>query len=177
MKIPLSLLPIKGVPEAEVRNLAADLAALGLEAAVLPPAAAPRSACDPHRSQCRADDFLVLAGRRPGRYVLAVTDYDLYAGDLNFVFGMAQNPGKAAVISLHRLRWGADEAAFRARAVKEAIHELGHALGLGHCRTPTCVMRFSDSLADTDRKGPMMCPACRRKLWAAASEGNPAGDR
>lgn len=160
----LSLLPIKGVAEADLHNLAADLAALGLEAAMLPPAAVPHGACDPQRTQCRADDFLVLAARRPGRRVLAVTDLDLFADGLNFVFGMAQSPGKAAVVSLHRLRWGADEATFRIRAVKESVHELGHTLGLGHCRNPGCVMHFSNSLADTDRKGPMMCAACRRAL-------------
>lgn len=96
--------------------------------------------------------------------MLGVTDRDLYAGDLNFVFGLAQSPGRAAVISLFRLRAGADEAGFRARAVKEAVHELGHTLGLPHCPDPACVMHFSNSLADTDRKGAAHCQACRARL-------------
>ncbi len=53
---------------------------------------------------------------------------------------------------------------FKERALKEAIHELGHLLGLGHCPNPACVMFFSNSLGDTDRKGPGLCPECRRRL-------------
>jgi hypothetical protein len=33
--------------------------------------------------------------------------------------------------------------------MKEIFHELGHAIGLKHCEHRGCVMRFSDSLADT----------------------------
>jgi len=50
------------------------------------------------------------------------------------------------------------------RALKEAVHELGHLLGLPHCDNPRCIMFFSNTLADTDRKGPGFCPACRGKL-------------
>ena len=34
--------------------------------------------------------------------MLAVTDVDLYADDLNFAFGIAQRSGEACVISLFR---------------------------------------------------------------------------
>ena len=79
-------------------------------------------------------------------------------------------PGAAlAVISLARLYpefYGQprDPGLFKARAVKEAVHELGHLLGLGHCPDPACVMAFSNSLADTDRKGPGFCAPCRECL-------------
>jgi len=51
-----------------------------------------------------------------------------------------------------------------ARAVKEAVHELGHTFGLDHCSDPRCVMHFSNMLADTDRKGREFCPSCRARL-------------
>ena len=57
-----------------------------------------------------------------------------------------------------------DDALFLQRAVKEAVHELGHTCGLGHCRNPRCVMFFSNTLHDTDVKGPGFCTACRDKL-------------
>ena len=52
------------------------------------------------------------------------------------------------------------------KQVKEAVHELGHTRGLGHCADPRCVMAFSNSLADTDRKGKEFCARCTYKLRA-----------
>jgi archaemetzincin len=99
--------------------------------------------------------------------VLGVVDHDLYVPELNFVFGEASS--KAAVISLARLRqerYGLprDAALFRRRVLTEAIHELGHTYGLGHCENPRCVMFFSNSLPDTDRKGIEFCVKCKGRL-------------
>jgi archaemetzincin len=99
--------------------------------------------------------------------VLGVVDQDLYVPELNFVFGEAGQ--KAAVISLTRLRQEfyrlpQDQNFFHKRALTEAVHELGHTYGLGHCRNSHCVMFFSNSLMDTDRKGPQFCPECKIKL-------------
>jgi predicted Zn-dependent protease len=86
---------------------------------------------------------------------------------LNFVFGIAQPTGEACVISLFRLYLDADEARFRGRALKEAMHELGHTFGLGHCANPSCVMWFSNTLEETDRKGAAYCPRCEETLGLA----------
>jgi hypothetical protein len=88
---------------------------------------------------------------------------------LNFVFGLADPSSRCAIISLARLYpefYGQprNPGLFKARAVKEAVHELGHLLGLGHCPDPACVMAFSNSLGDTDRKGPGFCAPCRELL-------------
>jgi archaemetzincin len=99
--------------------------------------------------------------------VLGVVDQDLYVPELNFVFGEAGQ--RAAVISLTRLRQEfyrlpQDQNLFYKRALTEAVHELGHTNGLGHCRSPQCVMFFSNSLMDTDRKGQNFCLECNRKI-------------
>ena len=57
-----------------------------------------------------------------------------------------------------------DKNLFRERALKEAVHELGHTYGLGHCPDSTCVMHFSNSLPDTDLKGWKFCPDCQEKV-------------
>jgi archaemetzincin len=98
--------------------------------------------------------------------VLGVIEADLYADGLSFVFGQAEMPGQWAIISLHRLREGSEgdhDERLYVRALKEAVHEVGHTLGLGHCPDPSCVMHFSNTLADTDRKGTDPCAVCATK--------------
>ncbi|MFB0526196.1 MAG: archaemetzincin family Zn-dependent metalloprotease [bacterium] len=101
--------------------------------------------------------------------VLGVIDVDIFVPALNFIFGQADMDGKVALISLTRLReefYGSrkNEKLFLNRAVKEAVHELGHTFGLRHCGNPKCVMYFSNSLRDTDIKEADFCEQCREKL-------------
>ena len=103
----------------------------------------------------------------PYEKILGLVDHDLFVPELNFVFGEASS--KAAVISLTRLRQTfyrlpEDQALFHRRVLTEAVHELGHTYGLGHCGNPRCVMFFSNSLMDTDRKGSEFCRNCKSKL-------------
>lgn len=160
----MTLLPIAPVDARVVQDLARAIsAATGSRLTVASERAIPLAAYVPARRQHRAEALVGLARQEPGDRVLAVTEADLYSDDLNFVFGLADSPGRAAVISLHRLRADGDPSRFRERAVKEAIHELGHTMGLGHCPDPGCVMHFSNSLADTDRKAAALCGRCRRR--------------
>jgi len=97
--------------------------------------------------------------------LLGITEADLHVPSMNFVFGEAHPLWGVAVISLHRLRpefYGqtSDNTLFLERCAKEAIHEVGHILGLSHCDDPQCVMFFSNSIKDTDRKGLSFCKRC-----------------
>ncbi len=101
--------------------------------------------------------------------VLAVIDEDLFVPKLNFVFGEADMESGVAIISLARLRnenygYPPDSGLLLERTVKEAVHELGHTFGMGHCPDSRCIMYFSNTLEDTDRKGPSFCPECKGKL-------------
>lgn len=103
--------------------------------------------------------------------VLVVLDVDLYtpSHDLNFIFGQAQLGGMVALVSIHRLnpkfyREKDDDRLFLERIIKEAVHEVGHALGLGHCINTACVMCFSNNISDVDRKGASPCEICQGKL-------------
>ncbi|HII60104.1 TPA: archaemetzincin family Zn-dependent metalloprotease [Methanocaldococcus jannaschii] len=101
--------------------------------------------------------------------VLGVTEVDIYADNLNFVFGEAELFGKRALISLARLRpefYGLppNKDVLKIRALKEAIHEIGHVLGLIHCENKRCVMSFSNSIIDVDLKDWRYCKKCLKKL-------------
>lgn len=101
--------------------------------------------------------------------VLGVTEVDLYVPRLNFVFGEAECPGRTAIVSLFRLRpefYGRspDWPLFVERCAKEAVHEVGHTLGLGHCPNSACIMFFSNSILDTDRKKLAFCEKCWPKV-------------
>lgn len=101
--------------------------------------------------------------------ILGIIDKDLYVPELNFVFGEAMPFYGTAIISITRLRqeyYGLpkNNRIFKERMVKEAVHELGHTYGLDHCHNPKCVMFFSNSLADTDRKGDNLCGSCKSQI-------------
>jgi archaemetzincin len=160
----VTLLACGPVEPKDLNQLASALSEKGMCVTIATERPIPPRAFNSRRQQYRADEFLKVARSEPGGRVLAVTNSDLYADNLNYVLGLADFCGKCAVISLYRLRIGVDEKAFCRRAVKEAVHELGHTFGLAHCAKPSCVMFFSNSLRDTDRKETHWCEACEKKL-------------
>jgi archaemetzincin len=127
-------------------------------------------AFDKKRKQYRSSVILseikrYAAKKKDLSRVLGVVDADIFVPELNFVFGEAACPGKAALISLWRLKpefYGTapNMELFAERTLKEAVHELGHTLGLRHCSRSSCVMYFSNSIFDTDKKQSLFCDQC-----------------
>lgn len=132
-----------------------------------------------HRNQYNAsrilDDVKEIGIKEEYYRILAITSEDLYTERLNFVFGVAFMPSQSiipesvsAIISFKRLKeefynLPKNDVLFRDRAIKEAIHELGHTLGLKHCINK-CVMRFSNGIDDTDEKPARLCHSCCKKI-------------
>ncbi len=132
----------------------------------------PEISYDSQKKQYNADEILgtlKMLRSNPHELIIGVTNADLYVPGLNFVFGEADVNSSVVIISLARLHqefYGLrpDRRLFLDRAVKEAVHELGHACGLDHCDSPACIMYFSNSIDDTDRKGPGFCRICKEML-------------
>ncbi len=151
-------------PEVVAAVQGAVASAFGAEAVVGPTFREPPSALDVARGQYLAEAVLRDVPLPEGAaFSLGLVTPDLFTNGLSFVFGMAF--GQRALVSTYRL--AADEqgprgqARFLVRVVTEAVHEVGHLFGLGHCRDRECVMFFSNNLADTDRKGPRLCARCQ----------------
>ena len=155
----LTLKPFGPVDVGVLEHLRTEIRAFG-EIVIAATAPLPEKGFNPKRGQYRASSLFEVCLREPGTRVLGVTEADLYETGLNFVFGYSQPDGRVAVISLARLR-EPDAARVRERSVKEAVLEIGHTLRLAHDEDrPSCVMHFSRTLADTDRKGRTYCAAC-----------------
>jgi archaemetzincin len=142
-------------------------------------------AFDTFRSQAYSTALLVRLSQAPlpeGVALLGITDADLYVPVLTFVFGEAQMPGRAALVSLHRLReefYGLPPDAGRLdlRLLKEGLHELGHTQGLRHCDDWRCVMVSSHAVEKLDLKDDDFCASCRRRLADNSQPPKPAAKR
>ena len=98
--------------------------------------------------------------------IVGITDIDLFVPVLTFVFGEAQLNGKAAIVSISRLKnefYGLpkNEQLLLDRIKKEVIHELGHTFGLFHCKNYSCVMSSSMYVENIDLKSYEFCNECR----------------
>jgi archaemetzincin len=167
----IHLLPIGRVSRSEIERLTASLKKIfAVSIVVHDPAGLPASSYDPERRQYSSEQILKSLARFKSSLtqverVLGIVAVDLFAADLNLVFGEADPKEGVAVISPDRFRpefygLAPDKTLFQDRMLKEAVHELGHTYGLGHCPNPACVMHFSNSLQDTDNKAASFCPAC-----------------
>lgn len=162
----LYLIPVGEVEERILEILKSPLKEkFGFEVELEKSIPIPQNSYDPLRKQFNSVPILKkleeIAPKDAFR-VLGILDVDLYTEGLNFIFGQANLSGRLALISIIRLRqefYGLkpDAKIFRKRVLKEAVHELGHTLGLGHCQNSYCVMHFSNSLRDTDIKGEDFC--------------------
>jgi archaemetzincin len=84
------------------------------------------------------------------------------------VFGLGFCPGKACVISTHRLQKASKtREQLKERLIKVVLHELGHNFGLPHCTNSlTCLMADAEgTIAQVDREKKWLCDKCRQKIF------------
>ena len=116
-----------------------------------------------HSTKILADLLPFAKGHR--NHILGIVDVDIYIPVLTYIFGEAQLGRQCALISVYRLRQqfyglAEDKLLFFQRCEKEAVHELGHTLGLIHCPNFECVMHYGRTIDDIDLKRNIFCPDC-----------------
>ena len=132
------------------------------------------TAFNPSRAQYNSSQLLLellSIGESFQGKILGVTAVDLFIPVLTYVFGEAQLNGTVSIMSTYRLSetlYGLPEnnSLLVERAIKEAVHELGHTFGLFHCRNYECAMHSSTSIEEVDIKGSQLCLECFQQLSA-----------
>ncbi len=109
----------------------------------------------------------LLGGYRGDGKVIGVTSNDLYYGDLNFVFGVADKD--MCLVSTARLdpKFYTGSPNFELlldRTRKEIIREVGGMFGLKDCGNPSCVMHPCKSVSYLDDKKDNFCKECTLKI-------------
>ncbi len=130
------------------------------------------TAFNPSRAQYNSSlllSSLLSIGENFNGKILGVTSVDLFIPVLTYVFGEAQLGGTVSIMSTFRLSetlYGLPEnnELLTERAIKEAIHELGHTFGLLHCKNYECAMHSSTSIEEVDLKGKKLCGDCLGKI-------------
>jgi len=162
----LELLVVGSAPAALLKELEEPLLQqLGLISVVgKPPLNTPTYAFNKDRQQYHTNAILRRLTPLCDGAILGLTDVDLFVPDAPFVFGDADREGHAAVLSISRLRQGAEGEALRRRIRVEGLHQAGHLVGLSYCEDTRCVMFLASATNEVDRKQPTLCHVCRNEL-------------
>ena len=168
----VGVMRLGAVGEAVLNIVAANLQEiLRVPVDILPARQAPEFAYNNSRKQYHAALILkkLAESSRPHPRILALVSVDLFIPVLTHVFGEAQMGGRAAVVSLHRLRQKEEGSrvsldTFYERTVKVAIHEMAHTFDLVHCNQAECIMRFSSGTDDLDGVPLFFCEYCEAFL-------------
>jgi len=111
----------------------------------------------------------------PASNVLAIINEDITVKRTDYIFGLGTLGGKYALVSPYRLKEcyysrECREEVFYDRLLKEALHELGHTMGLTHCRNQECNMKFSSTVEEIDKKSLFFCSHCFTRTYGVPYE-------
>ena len=122
----------------------------------------PSTAFYPPRNRYRAEKILdYLKAISSYKNTIGITTKDISTTKDNHLDWGVMGLGRynVCVVSTYRLG-GSYE-----RAVKVAIHEVGHCLKLPHCSDVLCVMTAGDGTSkNLDKSSPYLCNSCKQKF-------------
>lgn len=150
---------------------------------VLPPAEIPVRFINVTKGErYSADSILRWLSRRKSDSIailLGLTGKDIYIADKDErgrvkepaskyavwgILGLGYEPGDACVVSDARFR-ETDSGKYDHRLRTIVLHEVGHNIGLPHCKSIHCIMNdANEHISTVDNSGSDLCPSCRGKL-------------
>jgi archaemetzincin len=158
----LKIVPLGSVAPLVLSVVAANIQVLmGLNTDVTPRQPKPEYAYRLGRRQYDAGKIIEALTAEVDQvpYCLGITSEDICSPILTFVYGESQLGGRSALISLYRIT-DAQTGVTCTRAAKIGVHEVGHLMGLGHCRKQGCLMNFSANIEKLDQLQMWFCDAC-----------------
>jgi len=177
----IGVAPFGEIPDAALQGVAAYIRNhLHLEVHILPLFQNPTHAYDQKRGQYNAAMILKAFKSMPFDNgldkVIGVVNVDLFIPIFTHVLGEANEGGRFALASLHRLGKNTDQTPASTdqiieRLVKVAVHELGHLFNMGHCMDKHCLMHYSGNLADLDKTSLTFCRSCSEGLAYSIRRG------
>ena len=174
----LRIVPVGEFPKDILEIVKNELESLNIKCRVMSTLRMPQEAFNNWRKQYNAEIIMnSLSNSSEVKFIdksiptLLLTEADMYYGGLNFVFGLEDPNKSCAIVSLARLKTEfyderPDKNLLEERVLKEIMHEVGHYIGLDHCINIGCVMNFSPSVYDVDKKQKIFCDSCKIRLMA-----------
>jgi len=143
-----------------------------LQVITLPEIPLPKSSYYQARNRFRADTLIRFLKRtipKNCNYCIGLTTKDISVtnGDIPDygIFGLGYCPGVSCVVSTYRYSKNISEELFKERFIKICLHELGHNMGLPHCKMQNCLMNDAEGKISTvDHEKMQLCNKCKTIL-------------
>lgn len=165
--IHIRILPLGKVKESYIKETYDNIQKISTHTTLLPAIGIPAMAFYAPRNRYRADSLIRWMSRqaKANEIYIGITMQDISTTKGEYtdygVMGLGYCPGKACVVSSHRLK-------NKANFYKLVIHELGHNMGLQHCPVSTCYMRDAKG-SDPTGEEKAFCEKCaaylQKKGW------------
>jgi archaemetzincin len=122
-------------------------------------------------SRTRYEASKILSKFNSNKNLLIITEKDIACKNENIdewgIFGLGYRPGVTCVVSTFRIKRNVSKEVFNDRLTKICLHEIGHNLGLDHCKSgdSRCMMNDADgTIREVDREKIFFCKNCWKLL-------------